>query len=390
MLENLLLSLLNGEGARLALESFECQSSIVQASVNILSQAEAKEALISRNLVLKFANLGTTIWATGHSRLDDIDDGNASANWPQTQQAVLQTLYDISAMSDFTTKYTTDTRVKDVCIKNIQGENALQRREHLSQAAACGILANLTRSSDFAENLVRQYNIHNDLKRILRDSKQPDVLYATANLVGRLALPAANKNILTEYGMIGTMNRLFAMETDPAIQREAVSVCRRLISGSSKTLDLIRPCCTENEVASILALFKRTNDAATKFEIGRFAIELCRALWASKNGRPEAAETTFLSVIPPQSELFAESIAFVACKSDSDASRGEGWFGLAMLSVWETGREMIFKCLTNRSLSDEFGHVARRGGGPSYQNLRLILAKLSLSPVSLNVGWQTD
>jgi len=218
------------------------------------------------------------------------------------------------------------------------------------------------------------------------ENNDSDVLYPAVNFAGRLALPSSNKTMLVDFGLLGAMRRFFDQDTTPSIQREAVIAVRRLMTGSAQTLSIIgvySPRSTlemavkSSELAAILALFWQSDDKQLKMEIGRLAIEVCRILWAVNTGQPDLSEDDFNLAIGPYRPAFAEAIAFVILHGEGAGARGEGWFGFAMMSVWHSGRASIINTLDSQDMLDEVKKVAASGGGPGYQNLRLVLAKLN-------------
>jgi hypothetical protein len=52
-----------------------------------------------------------------------------------------------------------------------------------------------------------------------------------------------------------------------------------------------------------------------------------------------------------------------------------------MMSVWTTGRALIRTCLDGEAMLAEVKKVVASGGGPAYQNLRVLLAKMDALPV---------
>jgi hypothetical protein len=248
----------------------------------------------------------------------------------------------------------------------------------------------LTQSEQIARSLVEDHRVHERLPELLHNIDDQDILYPAINFVGRLALPASNKPILVQHGLLGAMPRFFAQDTSPNVQREATITVRRMVTGSPEVLAIARGQGTnpsidlaakDNELVAALALFQRTDDASLQLEIGRLAIETCRVLWKSADGRPEDAEKGFSATVGSYGQSFGDAIAFVILHGENPGARGEGWFGFAMMSVWASGRALIRICLNGEAMRAEVKKVVASGGGPAYQNLRALLAKMDTLPV---------
>lgn len=382
--------LLCGPGLRLAAFDSDCRVAVAITLINVLSNDAAIKSLITGDLVLPFIGLlhpktpvpSGIISKTG-------EDDETEANLSQYRQAMLKMLYSICALPEFTLSYPLNAELTSQCISSLRrphSQDVAHNEAGLPLSAACVILASLTQSEDIARSLVKIHNVHEYLSVLLLENNDSDVLYPAVNFAGRLALPNSNKATLVQFGLLGAMHGFFDQDTTPSIQREAVIAVRRLTTGSAETLLVIGVNSPKNsldttrersELAAILALFRRSDDTQLKMEVGRLAIEVCRILWAINNGQPDLSEDDFNQAIGPYKPEFAEAIAFVILHGEGPGARGEGWFGFAMMSVWRSGRASIINTLNSQDMLDEVKKVAALGGGPGYQNLRLVLAKLN-------------
>lgn len=390
----LLVDLLRGPGLRLAACDTECRVAVCSTTVNLLSQDSLQKCLISGGLVRAFIALAY-VESTDSTDTDSepSTDSETEANLLQCQHAVLKALYSICAFPEFVTAHPLDSDLAKQCIAAVRAPESLgvsYNQGTLPRSAACVILASLTQSEQIAKALVEGDKVHEYLPELLQNETDTEVLYPAINFIGRLALPASNKAILVESGLLTAMRRFFDQDTMPNVQREAGITVRRLVAGSPKTLAIIGMAPTNSnletpaapsELAAVLDLFERTDDAALKLEIGRLAIEICRTLWALHSGQPDMAEGEFALVIGQCGQIFADAIAFVILNGEGPGARGEGWFGFAMMSVWTVGGELIVNCLNSEEMLIEVKKVVASGSGPGYQNLRLVLAKMSTMPV---------
>jgi hypothetical protein len=327
------------------------------------------------------------------------EDPEAEANLLQCRRGVLKALYSICVLPEFTTAYSLDQKLVKDCLASVLKPHLANTRydaKHDGElpplSGACVILTSLTQSEQTARSLVEEHRIHERLSELLHTIDDQDILYPAINFIGRLAIPAPNKPTLLECGLLGAMRPILVNDVTPTVQREAIIAVRRLVAGSPQTLAVIRATSTatavdqaaqDSELAAALGLSRRTDDASLKLEIGRLAIEVCRLLWASAEGRPEEAEDDFNSVVGPCRQEFVDAIAFVILHGEHPGARGEGWFGFAMMSIWTVGRELINNCLNEQDMLGEVKNVVASGAGPSFQNLRLVLAKMNAVPVRI-------
>lgn len=356
------------------------------------------KSLIAADLVHSFLSMGYANPPNPSQISPNLDENpEAEANLLQCRRAILKTLYSVCALPEFSAAYPVNTKLVQACVASLREPyqanskyNGDEDGEIPPLSGAFVILTSLTKSEQIARSLVEEHKIYQGLSEILHAVNDPDVLYPAVNFIGRLALPVPNKAVLLEYGLLGTMRRFFGNDITPTVQREAITAARRLVTGSPQSLAIMRDGnplrmtdqgVQDNELAAALALSRRTDDGSLKLEVGRLAIEVCRLLWASADGRPEGAENDFNSLVGPCRQAFAETIAFVVLHGEHPGARAEGWFGFAMMSVWTVGRELIVHHLHGEEMLAEVKDVVASGSGPAYQNLRLVLAKMNAVPV---------
>jgi hypothetical protein len=388
---DLLTQLMRGPGSRLAASNTECRLAVCNTLINLLSHEIFRKSLIIGNLVRPFLSMAYP-YPPESSRmgLELDEDAEAESNLLQCRQGVLKTLYSICAMPEFTTAYPLGTELVTDCLASVREPHLANTKydakydgELLPLSGACVILTSLTQSEQIARSLVEDHKVHERLPELLHNIDDQDILYPAINFVGRLALPAANKPILVQHGLLGAMCHFFAQDTTPSVQREAAIAVRRMVTGSPEVLAIasIDPAAKGNELVAALALFQRTDDASLQLEVGRLAIEICRIVWKSAGGGPENAEENFSAKVGSYGQSFGDAIAFVILNGENPGARGEGWFGFAMMSVWPTGRALIRNCLNREAMLAEVEKVVASGSGPAYQNLRVLLTKMDILPV---------
>jgi hypothetical protein len=395
----LLTQLMFGPGSRLAASNTECRLAVCNTLTNLLSHEIFRKSLIFGNLVRPFLSMAYPYPPESSRAGPELDeDAEAESNLLQCRQGILKALYSICAMPEFTTAYPLGTELVTDCLISVREPHLANTKydakyddgELLPLSGACVILTSLTQSEQIARSLVEDHRVHERLPELLHNIDDQDILYPAINFVGRLALPAANKPILVQHGLLGAMRRFFAQDATPSAQREAAIAVRRMVTGSPEVLTITRrqganpgidPAAKDNELVAALALFQRTDDASLQLEVGRLAIEICRIVWKSADGRPENAEENFSATVGSYGQSFGDAIAFIILHGENPGARGEGWFGFAMMSVWVTGRALIRNCLNREAMLAEVKKVVALGGGPAYQNLRVLLTKMDTLPV---------
>ena len=386
--------LLAGPGLRLSTYNTACRVSICHTLINILEHDEAKRSLISNNHIQKFVNVGyEEDSASLRSQADFEEDPDARADLLKCRKAILKMLYSICALPDFAVAYPLDSTLVQFCIATLRNPRMPSReydRDPSRRVFACVILASLTISEDVAKAFVEDVKLHKTLSELLQNDREPDLYYPAIALISRLALPSCNKTTMVQDGLLGALQHIFTMDSVQNVQVEAVTAIRRLIAGSPQSLAEISykaghvapdQSANESELASILGLFRRTDHASVKQEIGRLMIDICRTLWTSAKERPELGEEGFVLATGEAGDTFAQAIAFVIVHAEGSGLRAEGWLGFAMMSVWERGRSLIAACFDSQEILEEVKRAASSGGGPSFQNLRLVLVKMALVPV---------
>ncbi|ERF74824.1 hypothetical protein EPUS_03208 [Endocarpon pusillum Z07020] len=402
--QDFLSELLTGSGRRLAMSHPECNCDVTRAIAILLSQEEMQQELIREDLVSTFLEVPS--WESTAS------EHNAAGHkvpraMTMVRQSLFKTIYDVSALAEFAARYAKVSecpRLVSSCIDAL-GNVSNMRQTKVSvgvipATSACVVLANLTKSTDFALFLVQHRKVHLAIGLILRQREDSTTVFPALALLDRLAIPPENKVAIVDGGIISELLRFVNdFDVQPMVQREAVSVMRKAIIGFPKHVSAIGVGIAANggsrtnsqllernpEQSGLLAalnLFRRTGDGDIKTEVGRLVVEVCRTLRHSTRGQPALDEGAVRQALGSADDI-ASPISFLTIHGPSQQVRGEGWFGLAALSTWEYGRPFVVDCLADEAVQKGMEKALEGSERASCQNISLMLTELRLFPSHL-------
>jgi hypothetical protein len=382
------------------MSSRECNYDVTRTIAVLLSQQRAQRELIRGDLVRVY--LEVPIWNS--SKIEDNIVAGADVSKPTAvvQQSLFSSIYAVSALPEFAAKYmSTSSKLVNACIDALRDASSLSQTMEpttsIPAAAACIVLANLTTSADFALLLVQSRKVHLSVGELLRQRDDSTTLFPAIALLDRLAIPKENKLAIVQAGVIHELPRfLMGFDVKPMIQREAVSLIRKLLAGFPDHVSEIGACMTiicekngngrslerttkQSGLLAALDLFRRTNDAQIKVETGRLVVEICRTLFRLANGNADLADVSVREAFGTASDI-AHPIRYLVCNGTTQEVRGEGWFGLAVLSTWKQGRTFVMDCLNNQDVQNKMEETLKGGERAMCQNITLMLAQLHLFP----------
>lgn len=394
--------LLTGSGRGLALLNFECNRDVTRTIARLVSQAEVQRELIHEDLVRAFLEVPN--WEKRNQEDDEGVHSEMPREMLMVRQSLFKSMYDVTASTEFTAKYGKGVECPKLvsdCIGTLGDVSNMRPAKMvvntIPAASACVVLANLTKSVEFALFLVQQKTVHLSLGLLLRQRDDTMTLFPAIALLDRVAIPSENKIAIFAAGLIYDLPRfLNGFDVQPRIQCEAVSVMRKLIVGHPEHVSgigLRTPVNPEEVIQdqvperapqqsgllAALNLFRRTSDQETKVEVGRLVVEVCRTLLQSARGQPERAENAVREAFGSAEDI-ANPITYLVCHGASEESRGEGWFGLAVLSTWEHGRPFVMDCLAATDLQEKMEEALKGGEQAVSQNISLMLTNLHLFP----------
>ena len=403
--KDFLTELLTGSGRSLALSHPECSCDITRTIAILLSQDEVQRELICEDLVRPFLEVPN--WENANTEDDDAVGSDVPGQMAMVQQSLFRSIYDVTALPEFVARYAKGAECSKLVSECIDALGDVANLHPIKKtvttipaASACVVLANLTRSVEFALFLVQHKKVHLSVGLMLHQREDSTTLFPAIALLDRLSIPTENKSAIFNAGIVYEVPRfLTGFDAQPTIQREAVSVLRKIMVGHPEHLSGLgvsipinaggrpqdqSPPRTEEQsgLLAALNLFRRTSNVEAKIEVGRLVVEVCRTLLHLTVGHPEDVESAVHQIFGNAGKI-ARPITFLACNGPSQAVRGEGWFGLAVLSIWEHGRPSVINCLADKDVQQKMDEALEAGERALCENISLMLTKLHLFPRNL-------
>lgn len=163
---------------------------------------------------------------------------------------------------------------------------------------SCGMLAlgNLARSDAHCLSLVQEHELAPFLASLLKEADDIKVAHGLVSLLKNLSIPAANKVVIGELGVIEAVVRFMEKDKDMVqpLQFATVGLLKHLCSGVVENAVRL----VDGGVSALNALvdmIKRVDDMPTKMEATRVLVNVVKSLWNSASGRTGLSEGTILA-----------------------------------------------------------------------------------------------
>lgn len=381
--------LLTGPGRRIAAHSEDCCISICNAVANFLSTEEAKRVVVELDLIVDLLNLPYQY----DERSRDAEDESLDSleDLIACRGRFLRVIYDVTGTPEFSSSSAlSSTWIRPQVIDKLKECNVGHIENcRPSPAYLYLVLANAITSVSDAEKLVQEDHIHESVVEVLAETADPDLLFIVTGLLVKLTLSDTNTLSLVESGAFESLHRLLETRTSIQVKREAVLATRLMIKGWHKAQSVReiaargrpeggRDASSDAALNASLDLFRDTTDGATKLEVGRLVIEVCRTLFGSADGG-----SRFMSMLGPQTQQAADAVVCVL-SFGQESAKSEGWFGLGMLSAWKEARNLVSSALQEEGVLAELRKTVRSKSGPSFENVCVLLVNLLAADVSLH------
>ncbi|KAL8947076.1 MAG: hypothetical protein Q9222_006602 [Ikaeria aurantiellina] len=267
--------------------------------------------------------------------------------------AVVQVLSDISATGVFSNKYTIDSPLVGTLVGWIASSG------QQLQICSCLMLGNLARSDLVCQAMVHRLRVHEVTLQLLLDQTNMQVSYAALGFLRNLALPADNKPVIGTQQSVDVISRFWAMDLNPQVQHASVGLLRQLLNGcisnvrwllESLSSDQDSPAYEKTYLSLLLLLFGRTDDTATKFEIGRTVATICRCISTSSQGLPPESTSAILHRLYGVHADIATPLAVMISQARFPIIRSEGWFALALMARSREGSAAVAEVFSQLEL----------------------------------------
>ena len=343
----------------------ETQVSLANAIVTFLKHRQIQKTLIEDDRLLIILDLFVFSYTQDATNTDYRSTSTTEPKLPHSSQdpedeaqlttlrsALSAKLWDISALAEFTVKYTPASDFVQILI------SWLSIDEPQMQVCACSILRNVASSDRNATDMVMDLKIHWLLIPLLDGSSNLQVLEESIRLMKNLAVPAANKE---ELEIFEILTKLWSQSESPTLHYAAASLVRQLLRGYFGNVQrFLRPSISaknESYASRFLHLYSNANDPAIKTEVARTIVEMWRA---AKNGNSEEVRSRTIYMEKSWQELslhpdeMVKPVVAMIVTSENPSLITEGWFGLALMADSEGWTEAIFNALCEDTLKDVF------------------------------------
>lgn len=285
----------------------------------------------------------------------------------QVRNVFTQTLADLSANPLFA----------QVCPLDSRDVQTLQEWTSISsvhlQSGACLALGNLARSDAPCISLVQSAHIHHALVAILANPSNTDaqLLHSVLSFLKNLAIPASNKPILGEAGLLDAniLPRIWGLGTQVQVQFAAVSLTRLLLVNCPANVTRIctplskdpdSPAHDRTHLYVLINLFTRSDQEPTKMEAARAVCAVLRVLHSAPDTEAivptppsspaSGTEADHVYTTMPATKLarfyqkhdkISATFMYLATQTKFPVLRSELWFVLALMSRSEEGAHVV-------------------------------------------------
>ncbi|RYP65925.1 hypothetical protein DL771_008055 [Monosporascus sp. 5C6A] len=296
----------------------------------------------------------------------------------RTQSVFAQVLADLSAHPAFAA----------TCGASLDGLEAQTLRGWLAspnaqlRSAACLALGNVARSDAACVSLLAGQGVQGPLVGILSDpasAADAQLLHAALGFLKNLAIPARNKEVLGDAGLLDApelLPRIWGLAAQPQVQFAAISLARLLLvncPANVRRMIRARPSPSpaadagdrrsQTHLQTLLSVFATTDQEPTKTEAARAALAVCRVVHAHTAAAFQAPEEAGESDSSsgPDSRLaefydnhggqLEGALVFLGSQKKFPLLRSELWFVLALMARSAAARAgVVAGLLRNRDV----------------------------------------
>ena len=296
----------------------------------------------------------------------------------QLRKSLIISLSNVSSNKHFTEKYPLNS---SPLLRKLHAWLCLSRISTLSggkptpnyllqealQTSACIMLGNVATSDEVCLTLVKVYEIHMALIRIMgRKDKDYGTVFSAVGMLRNLVLPADNKAIVgkSEYGIWQALEARWLHGIEGGVEKQVpyaisglgrllIKGCKenavRLLENAGSQLDSSEEeKKTVTRLSILLKLYAKSNEIPTKTEIARTVCEVlkCVAGWKRQSTTPTTVdEGTGLTIDDVQKRIFnsegrfknhemiPQVVGAMVSQGKWPAIRSEGIFSLGLLAA---------------------------------------------------------
>ncbi|KAK6505906.1 hypothetical protein TWF506_010840 [Arthrobotrys conoides] len=245
----------------------------------------------------------------------------------RSRNSVITTVSEISASESFQDQYPAGSAFLNSIVQFLASSDST----FLTCAAL--ILGNMAKDAKACMALIREYQLHLSLVKVLKEQTQIGVLHAVAGALKNLVIgfPVIREQVV-QAGVLQYCHKFYLASVAIEVQHMGLSLVRILVATSHENAWSLFLTFEDNSSLSaierILELYKKNTEVPIRMEIGRIVVSILR-----EAAKPQSANPTGISLqqkILDMSPQILEPVIDMLTQDKWPVIASEGWFALAL------------------------------------------------------------
>ena len=299
------------------------------------------------------------------------------------QLALSARLYDLSERAEFPAKHPPRSEF----MRTLYSWLVLKKKT--LQICACSVLRNCVSSEKGATSFLRapDFNIRLcQLTILLRGSDDPQVVHECLRLLGNLATPKTNKELLMhDQKLLNAMFQHCSSTAPQPLRYAIIHTLRLLIIDSPGNIShlLGAPNDTNEPTLSyfsrLLTCYFADDDLSVRMEIGRFVVAIWRAAAKGESSYVSSLTDEALRQSHAMDLNLVKAICALITDSGNRALVTEGWFGLCQMSNTPEGLDLVSDYLCDPEIFPTFQSIVRAQEEESTDSANVMVLRAKLA-----------
>ena len=295
---------------------------------------------------------------------------------------ISQRLWDLSVLPEFAGRYHPHSdAVREIC-------RWLSSSRPDIQTCACSLLRNVASSEETSKELLHvlmKDEKKNPLLDLLRKPADDVVCQEALRLLRNLALPHANKRLLTmSFHVLDVLVPLYLNLRSAPVRYVAIGTLRQILLGSYiSVVEFLFPrgnmSAPSTHLTGLLTTYHENEELTVRMEIARLIVDIWRV--ASKEANKQASiGITNHAIRQALAANFNIAVPIFAMISDSQNPSlvTEGWLGLTLVASSPKGADIVCTHLENDPTFQTFKDIImmQKAGSPDQNNAIILSDRL--------------
>ena len=306
------------------------------------------------------------------------------------RSAASQRLWDLTTLPEFATRYPPGSDVvQQTCVW-------LSLPAPEFQICACNMLRNVASSEQTSTQFLhfeKKDQLMKPLLDLLRKPIDPQISQEGLRLLRNLAVPHANKDILTtNFKVLDVVMPLCSNSQSLAVCCTAIGVLRQLLTGSSvsvlRFLYTDEHCSTPStNLTNLLNAFDEHQDLTLRMEVARLIVGIWRlAHQIDESSGIAITDQATRQTLDANLNLITPICAMIK-DSENESLVTEGWFGLTLVASSPAGADMVCETICRSPTFDRCRDIIMEltAGSPNRNNATVLCDKLIKHNVSSSI-----